>query len=189
MARRLLEGVALQLVLCCCAFAAAPLHPAPLNVWVDVPFVMQPKNACGPAAIAMVMQYWHKQPGMQALAAGELAEIARGLQLRNHQEVRASAMLGYFKQHGYRAFAFAGQWSDLQQQIAKGRPLIVALKPAGDDSLHYVVVAGVDDPERVVLLNDPAQRKLLKEDRTQFENEWKATRNWTLLALPAVSAH
>ncbi len=187
MARRLLQGVVVQLVLCGCAFAAAPLHPAPLNVWVDVPFVQQPKNTCGPATIAMVMQYWQKQPGMHALDAGELPQIERSLQ-PNHHDVRASAMLRYFKQHGYRAFAFAGQWADLEHQIAQGRPLIVALKPAGEDSLHYVVVAGVNDPERVVLLNDPAQRKLLKEDRAQFEHEWKATGNWTLLAVPAVSA-
>ncbi len=188
MARRLLQGVAVQLVLCCCAFAAAPPNPTPLNVWIDVPFVQQPKNACGPASIAMVMQYWKKQPGMHALDAGELLQIERSLQ-PHHQDVRASAMLRYFKQHGYRAFAFAGQWADLEQQIAKGRPLIVALKPAGDNSLHYVVIAGVDDPEHVVLLNDPAQRKLLKEDRSEFEHEWKATGNWTLLAVPAVKAH
>lgn len=189
MARRLLRGLLVPLALCGCAFAAAPLNPTPFNVWLDVPFVQQPKNACGPATIAMVMQYWHKQPGLQALDGGELPQIERSLQPRNHQGVRAPAMVRYFEQHGYRAFAFPGQWADLEQQVSEGRPLIVALKPAGDDSLHYVVVAGVNDPERVVLLNDPAQRKLLKEDRAQFEHEWKATGNWTLLAVPTVKAH
>ena len=61
-------------------------------------------------------------------------------------------------------------------------------KPTSDRALHYVVVAGVDDSSQVVLLNDPAQRKLLKEDRAQFEHEWKATGFWTLLAVPAVAA-
>ena len=184
MARRLVQGVILQLALCCCAMAAAPL-----NLWIDVPFVRQPQNACGPASIAMVMQYWQKQPGMHAQPAGEMPEIVRRLQPTGHQDVRASAMVRYFKQNGYRAFAFAGQWADLEHEIAKGRPVITALKPDTGSSLHYVVVAGVDDAEKVILLNDPAQRKLLKEDRTEFEKEWKATGNWTLLAVPAVSVH
>jgi hypothetical protein len=34
------------------------------------------------------------------------------------------------------------------------------------------------------LLNDPARRKLLKQDRSDFEKEWSATGQWTLLALP-----
>jgi uncharacterized protein YvpB len=39
--------------------------------------------------------------------------------------------------------------------------------------LHYVVVAGLDEKRELVLLNDPAQRKLLKEDRSEFEQEWQ----------------
>jgi hypothetical protein len=33
-------------------------------------------------------------------------------------------------------------------------------------------------------VNDAAQRKLLKEDRNNFEKEWNAAGHWTLLALP-----
>ena len=184
MARRILEGVVVQLVLCCCALGATPS-----NLWIDVPFVQQQKNSCGPASIAMVMQYWQRQPGMHAQPAAAMEEIERALQPKARQDVRASAMVGYFRHNGYRAFPFAGRWSDLRQQIAKGRPLIAALQPAGGDTLHYVVVVGVDALQQVVLVNDPAQRKLLKEDRTQFEHEWKATGNWTLLAVPAAGAH
>jgi uncharacterized protein YvpB len=63
--------------------------------------------------------------------------------------------------------------------------LIVALKPSGVNApLHYVVVAGLDWERGHLLLNDPAQRKLLKQDRSVFEKQWSATRKWTLLALP-----
>ena len=182
MARRLFQGAVVQLLLCCCVFAAAPL-----NLWIDVPFVQQEKNGCGPASVSMVMQYWQKQAGMSVQPAGDMATIVQSLQADGQQAVRASAMVRYFKQNGYRAFAFPGEWTDLEQQIAKGRPVIVALKPDTGSALHYVVVAGVEDGEGVVLVNDPAQRKLLKEDRAAFENEWKATGNWTLLAVPALS--
>jgi uncharacterized protein YvpB len=49
-------------------------------------------------------------------------------------------------------------------------------------ALHYVVVTGVG-PE-MVMVNDPAQRKLLQQDQSSFEREWSAAEKWTLLALP-----
>ena len=157
--------------------------PPGVSLWLDVPFVHQQKQACGEASIAMVMQYWQQKLHQRAQAPADAAEIVRELPPGRHG-VRAAAMVRYFKQHNYRAFAYVGDWGDMEQQLAKGRPLIVALKPEGDASLHYVVVAGVDDPDEVVLMNDPARRKLLKEARAQFQREWKATGNWTLLAVP-----
>jgi uncharacterized protein YvpB len=95
----------------------------------------------------------------------------------------------YFQQHGFSTFSFRGEWKDLQQHLQKGRPLIVAMKPSGaDPSLHYVVVVGIDWEQELVLLNDPAQRKLLKKDRSAFEKQWSATGKWTLLVLPSPDA-
>jgi ABC-type bacteriocin/lantibiotic exporter with double-glycine peptidase domain len=159
------------------------------ELWLDVPFVKQEKNGCGAASIAMVMQYWLKQQGR--LTDGSITdaiEIQRALYDPSANGIYASAMERYFRQHGFRTFSFRGEWSDIHQHIVKGRPLIVALKPAGaDSSLHYVVVAGLDQERGHVLLNDPAQRKLLKQDRNSFEKQWSATDNWTLLALPQPS--
>ena len=82
-------------------------------------------------------------------------------------------------------FAVKGDWDLLRQHLEKGRPLIVALKPAkGEPSLHYVVVVGLDWNTNLLLINDPAQKKLLKVERRSFENEWKAVGDWTLLAVP-----
>ena len=91
----------------------------------------------------------------------------------------------YLREHSYRTFGFAGKWADLQEHLQKGRPLIVALKPADwGNALHYVVVAGMDSGSDLVMFNDPAGRKLTKLDRKTFEKEWDAAGNWTLLALP-----
>lgn len=181
MLRRQVLRAVLPLVL-----GGAALAAAPRNLWLNVPFVPQQKNLCGPASVAMVMEYWQQhQDGNEHPAPA--AEIVRSLAPESTHGLRAAAMLRYFRQHGYRAFAYAGDWNDLGHQIQQGRPLIAALHPEGDDDLHYVVVAGIDDPGQMVLLNDPAQRKLLKEDRAQFERDWKATGNWTLLAVPAAA--
>jgi uncharacterized protein YvpB len=156
------------------------------ELWLDVPFVKQEKNGCGAASIAMVMQYWIRQEGRQADgSAANAIDIQRALYDPGANGIYASAMEHYFQKHRFRTFSFRGEWSDIHRHIVKGRPLIVALKPPGaDGSLHYVVVAGLDRERELVLLNDPAQRKLLKQDRSGFEKQWSATKNWTLLALP-----
>ena len=82
-----------------------------------------------------------------------------------------------------------GKWNDLRQHLEKGRPLIVALQPESKAPLHYVVLAGIDAERNLVVMNDPAQRKLLKEDRSRFMPEWAAAQNWTLLAVPVAPSH
>ncbi len=159
------------------------------GVWLDVPFVKQKKDGCGAAAIVMVMQYWRQQqPGRAEDPAEDAAQIQRELQVGNAHGIYASAMEKYFRRCGYHVFAFSGNWGLLEQSLQKGRPLITALKPGATLPLHYVVVVGLDPPRELVLLNDPAERKLLKVDRLRFEREWNAAGRWTLLAVPEVSS-
>jgi uncharacterized protein YvpB len=165
------------------AFGAIALAASQAGVWLDVPFVKQEKNGCGAASIAMVMQYWEKQ--QQKPVDADPVEIQHVLYSRQGHGIYASDLEDYFRQHGYQTFSFSGTWNDLQQHLEKGRPLIVGLKPSKlESSLHFVVVTGLDTGHDVVLMNDPAQRKLLRQERQQFEKEWRGTGQWTLLALP-----
>jgi uncharacterized protein YvpB len=169
------------MLVCACGALSAAVSP---SLWIDVPFVKQEKNGCGAASVAMVMQYWLKQQGRSSESV-DATQIHRSLYVSSADGVYASAMESYFQKHGFRTFSFSGEWDDFRQHLEKGRPLIVALKPSGGDgSLHYVVVAGLDSEHGILLLNDPARRKLLKQDRASFEKQWSATGKWTLLALP-----
>jgi predicted double-glycine peptidase len=155
------------------------------GLFLDVPFVSQPKDGCGAATVSMVMQYWSKQRSQPSNQTSDVKFIQRELAVAGVRGVYASAIEGYFQRHGFRSFSFEGEWKDLEDHLAKGRPLIVAVKPSRSDSqLHYVVVVGLDPIEGTLLLNDPARRKLLKQDRAGFEKQWQATGRWTLLALP-----
>jgi predicted double-glycine peptidase len=158
------------------------------RLWLDVPFVRQGKNTCGPASIAMVIQYWRLRSALGNSAAGQvpgdeadLTSIERAVYSSEARGTAGSRMKLYFEQEGFRAFVFKGEWTDLEHHLAQGRPLIVALRQPRSD--HYVVISGLDGP-RVLLVNDPAQRKLLKVDRASFERAWTGTGNWTLLAVP-----
>ena len=167
--------------------SSALLAAAPSDMWLDVPFVKQARNGCGAASISMVMQYWQQQ-GRSEDPNAEAPRIQGTLYSDAAHGIYASGMEAYFQRNGYRVFAFRGEWRDLEEHLKKGRPLIVALKPGPALPLHYVVVAGMDQGRQLVLLNDPAERKLLKEERSRFEQEWNAAGAWTLLALPEVSS-
>lgn len=166
-----------------------PCVAAPPGSWLDVPFVKQPRNGCGAASIAMVMQYWQRQHGQPASVDSNAERIQQALYSGKAHGIYASDLQRYFQEHGFKVFAVQGEWSDLAQNLEKGRPLIVALKPRrGDAALHYVVVVGLDGEGSIVLVNDPAQRKLFRQERSDFEKEWKGAGNWTLLAIPRESS-
>lgn len=171
--RRIIAPLCVSLLLSLLLSATDP-------VWLDVPYVKQPAEGCGAASIAMVMQYWAMQSGRSPDA--DASTIQRALYSPEAHGIYASAMEKYLQQNGFATFVLSGTWADLQHHIDKGRPLIVAIKPTDEKALHYVVVAGIDND--ILLLNDPARRKLLKYARSDFEREWKATSNWMLLAVP-----
>ncbi len=158
------------------------------GVWLDVPFVAQTKDGCGAATLSMVMQYWAHQEKRSAEPAADAQRILEALYAKRAHGIYASAMVEYLKAHGYRAFAFTGDWAMVADHLQHGRPLIAAVRPEGSRALHYVVVAGVEPDRRIVLVNDPEQRKLMKVNEAEFEHEWKATGHWTLLAVPAEGA-
>ena len=180
MFRTIVVGAILVLPAVCGKLLAADLP----GVWLDVPFVRQEKDGCGAASIAMVMQYWQYQLGAAVSQDSDPIQIRHVLYSAKIHGIYASDMERYFREKGFRTFTIRGEWEDLKQHLDKGRPLIVALKPAAGAPLHYVVVAGLDQEQGIVMVNDPAQRKLLKQDRSAFEQEWSAAEKWTLLAMP-----
>jgi ABC-type bacteriocin/lantibiotic exporter with double-glycine peptidase domain len=168
-------------LLFCGAFSAEDLP----GVWLDVPYIAQSKDACGAASIAMVMQYWELQQKQTPNA--NAVQIQNELYSPRAHGIYARDMQKYLEQQGYRTFSFRGNWDLLKEHLTKGRPLIVALK-VGRGDLHYVVVVGMDWQRSIILENDPAQRKLLKQDESRFEQEWDAAGAWTLLAVPQNAA-
>jgi uncharacterized protein YvpB len=155
------------------------------GIWLDVPFVRQPKNGCGAASIVMLMQYWRAQGGGSGKEIPGLTHIQRLLYAEESKGIWGSDVEQYLRSEGFHTFVFAGQWQDLRQHLSQGRPLMVCLGNVGAaNRRHYVVVTGLDEQRRLVLVNDPQGRKLTKVHQTRFEKDWEAAGRWTLLALP-----
>jgi len=150
--------------------------------WLDVPYVRQVEAGCGAASIAMVMQYWMKL-GTEldpAKADGDRIYEAMGSPPKG---IKGQALKNYLEQQGFQTFIIDGELQDLRNHLNKGRPLVVCLAPkSAKGPLHYVVVVGLSDTE--VTMHDPARGKLVTEPQERFLREWKATGNWTMLAVP-----
>jgi ABC-type bacteriocin/lantibiotic exporter with double-glycine peptidase domain len=160
------------------------------SVWVDVPFFKQEKNLCGAACITMIMEYWRSHQGNldkmgKTPAMPTPQEVRSAFEIRRANGVYGSQIAVYLESHGFRTFVFKGAWSDLEDHLSKGRPLMIALGGRGSNGPnHYVVLTGLDSSNKTVLINDPARRKLSKMDQADFLESWRKTFNWTLLALP-----
>lgn len=151
------------------------------EVFIDVPFVKQPKNLCGAATVSMVLRYWSRE--LELGDVPSLSEVAEAVSRNRNEGALGSDMRHYLESKGFRAFAFKGSRADLATHLARGRPLIVCLKRGS--SSHYVVVAGHDFERGSVLVNDPDEKKLLELNLLSFEADWAAAEWWTLLAVPS----
>ena len=100
-------------------------------IWIDVPFVQQTTDGCGSASLSMVMRYWDRKEGRAIAADAEATKIQAALYSPAAKGIFASSMRDYLERSGYQAFAFHGQWSDFEHQLALGRPMIVGLQASG----------------------------------------------------------
>jgi ABC-type bacteriocin/lantibiotic exporter with double-glycine peptidase domain len=166
-------------------YAALPAPQEKAGIWLDVPYVKQSEDGCGSAAISMLLQYWNAHGAGIDSQRASAAAIQKLLYSRKVHGIYASDMESYLKDSGFRVFPLNGDWKDLLEQLKQGRPLIASLQPGSARTpLHYVVVTGIDWQTGAVFINDPARGKLLRVAREDFEKQWRANRNWMLLALP-----
>lgn len=153
------------------AFAAAVLGEP-----LAVPFFHQQKNGCGAASVAMVAHYWTpaSSPAPGAVYDRLIDAERKGIQL--------AAMKSYLQELGFQAFTLRGQWSDLEQHLAKGRPVIVSLQAGRAGRLHFAVLVGIEDQH--VWVNDPTRKAPHRTGRAKFEQQWDGANRWMLLATP-----
>jgi ABC-type bacteriocin/lantibiotic exporter with double-glycine peptidase domain len=142
---------------------------------LSVPFVPQEKDTCGAAALAMVLRYW-QQPVSQDEIAAELLE-------RELSGIRGSRLAELAQRRGFRAIAYEGDMEHLKGLVSQGWPIIVGWKMKRG-LYHDVVVVGIDDRRREVLVHDPADGPDRRVAMAAFEKLWAGAHHWALLVTP-----
>ncbi len=180
----------LQRIATVMTFAAVLLVPATAEsrgaTPLDLPFYRQQKDGCGAASVAMVLHYWQQRQPQTMGQMPEADEVYRALYQPELRGIPLGQMRQFMDGQGLRAYTLRGTMHDLKQQLAKGRPLIVATKAGDRKPIHFVVATGLDGD--AVWMNDPTRKKPRRMALKKLQQQWARADGWMLLAVPAISS-
>jgi len=148
----------------------------PKAIVAGVPFFAQAELQCGPAALAMVLNW----SGLEAQPSGLAAEVySPGL-----KGSLQSAMLGAARRHGRVAYPITGSEA-LLTEISAGHPVIVLVNLGffWYPKWHYAMVIGYDQEQNEVILHSGLNAGQHQGFRL-FLNTWRRSESWGLLVLP-----
>lgn len=141
----------------------------------NVPFVEQKENLCGPASLAMVMNYFGVGISQD--------EIAREIYEPGLEGTLSMQMFLYPAQKGFEVEMYNGSFEDLKEKIRACFPLIVSVKKEDNDKAHYMVVWGFDEWERRIFAHSgKKERYVMKYE--DFWDIWKKADYLTVWMYP-----
>ena len=146
-----------------------------LALALEVPFVAQKPNYCGPAALAMLANYYG-HPVTQD-------DIASAIYLPEIHGTLTADLAGYAQRFGLWTRQYRGTRADLHQKLSAGIPMIVLGKLG--NRYHYFVVLDYRGDELIVHSDTRADLHLREDD---FLRWWNRADRWTLLVCPPAKA-
>jgi len=180
---RMIVGLllAFPVFLSSCAFLPSgplPQEPnGPPRAMIDgVPFFPQDEFQCGPAALAMVLNW----SGL-AVQPSDLTPEVYSPELKGSLQ---SSLIGSSRRHGRVAYPIAGSEA-LLAELSAGHPVVVLVNLSFNwyPKWHYAVVIGYDQHAGAVILNSGLTAGEILSSRI-FMNIWKRSEFWGLLVLP-----
>ncbi len=173
-------GLLVTLSLACSILAWSDSLPES-HIIGGIRFIRQKPHYCGPASLAMVLNYW----GLNLTQD----EVAKEVFNPSTNLTYIGDMVRYPRELGFFSRDFIGSIETIKYYIALDIPVIVLQKyslkyPVG----HYRVVIGYDDERKVMKVVDPAGG-FIDINYTLFALLWKpgttfTVINWTLVIYP-----
>jgi len=171
------------LVICGCSHSGLRHSPAALpasfrggaRLLRDVPFYPQEKEACGPAALASVLNYWNADEDPSRIAQAILSRGAGGVIGMDLEDYAAGLE--------FRTRQYRGSLRDLKGNIDSGHPLIVLVNTGVWilQKYHFMTIVGYENEAVFVHSGRDKFKRIADED---FIPEWEKADFWTLLILP-----
>lgn len=146
----------------------------PDSAKLDVPFVPQDDNLCGPAALKMTMA----SAGVDVT----LDQLKQEVFVPGRQGSLQAEMLAAPRRHGLIAYQLAPQLEDVLREVAAGTPVIV-LQDYGVwpvSAWHYAVVVGYDYPKREAILHSGLKADM-RMPFAVLEYLWKQSHYWAMV--------
>jgi tetratricopeptide (TPR) repeat protein len=142
---------------------------------IEVPFVAQKPNYCGPAALAMIANFYGR--------AVTQDEIASTIYLPEIRGTLTADLADYAQRYGLWTRQYRGTRADLHQKLSAGIPMIV-LGRLGN-RYHYFVVLDYRGGELIVHSDKRPNLRMREDD---FLRWWDRADRWTLLVCPPKKA-
>jgi ABC-type bacteriocin/lantibiotic exporter with double-glycine peptidase domain len=149
------------------------IHESSSNTIIkDVPFYSQESYQCGPASLAMVMNY------LQVMVKPE--EIARDIYSKSAHGTLNLDMVLYAQRKGLSALQYKGDLNDVHKNIGDGNPLIVLVDYGFSfyEAGHFMVIVGYN--EAGIIVNSGKMKDHFIPEK-EFLKVWEKTNCWTLL--------
>ena len=147
--------------------------PAAASPPLAVPFSAQQPGECGPAALAMVANYYGQKVEPDA--------IAQAIYLPAIQGTLTADLASYARRFNFWVRQYPSNPSDLRQKLAAGVPVIVLGKFGSHR--HFFVVLGFDEFAGTVCVHSDQQAGLVMAQE-QFWRVWDRADRWALLVCP-----
>ncbi len=154
----------------------------PQRITLNVPYVKQEYNYCGPASLSMVMSYYGSPVSQDVLGSDIVSS-----------EGSTSGDLVYkFEQYGFAGSVTNCEISGLFELVSEGRPIIVRILNDAGTNGHFVVITGYDIGSGLLYLNDPDKPYRKSETLARFQSLWNITtlgdgnnsRNLAIIGVP-----
>lgn len=142
----------------------------------DVPLIKQEDFFCGPASLAMVLQWSGLEITQKEIAQQSFSPGARGTYLAD--------MIGAARRRGQLAVALS-TLPDLLSEISAGHPVIIFqnLGLSWAPRWHYAVAVGYDlDRDRIFLHSGRLDRMTMSLGL--FDRTWRRGDYWAIVVLP-----
>ncbi len=142
--------------------------------YIPISFISQKGHRCGPAALAMTLNYWGKRITQE--------EIAKNLYLPALRGSLTFDLESYPRKFGLYSYSYQGNLVDLKEKLNKDVPIIVLLGtgPFFYRIYHYVLVVGYWDKENMVVMHSGKEKDCLI-GYDAFLKKWKVAEYWALV--------
>ncbi|MBI5681691.1 MAG: PA2778 family cysteine peptidase, partial [Deltaproteobacteria bacterium] len=142
-----------------------------------VPFIAQEEFYCGPASLAMVMNFYGMKISQDA--------VAKGIYLKKLKGTLNTDLLVYAREKGFHARYYSGSIDDIKMNVSKNMPLILLLNLGLDiyPIYHYMVVVGFHDEKGFIIAHSGKEEEKIFSYK-ELIRAWEKTSFGTLLVSP-----
>lgn len=147
------------------------------GIILDVPFVAQQKEFCGPASLSSILNFWERPVTQDKIAASIFQPELCGVLNVDLEK--------YARDCGFWAKGYETDFEDLKSQLRNGVPVIVMQKlhPFILNRKHYTVVIGFSDKHKVIIEHTGSRKSVIRSYRG-FKSNWYAAGGWMLKVMP-----